>query len=175
MQCIENRCECDCDNCYDCNFTTHDCYQKCKSEDCEECDGNGHCVVCNNDPTKCCVNGECKSRCELKNGNVCASMNSNCGCCSADLLTCGDHLKMWTAGVDKICDSDCGSPEGCDTCAEMIICYWWLLCKAGPSSSFSICTGSGYCDTWIWGTCITCVPRYDIPAQPQYICNQACE
>ena len=122
-----------------------------------------------------CCNGECKPPCTLSNGGVCASMNSDCGCSSPQTPSCGDHLKTWSAGVDKICNN---GGCGCNTCSEMILCYWFLLCKGGPSEGpFRACGGDGYCvmSPNPLASCVSCVPRYDIPAQPQYRCQQACE
>ena len=104
MQCIENMCFCDSDNCYDCNSTTHDCYQKCKQENCEECDGEGHCDSKCDDFYESCCDGECYDNLlqGCCNGQVyflltqCCidgTVQTKCGeeCCTADEMCCEDH------------------------------------------------------------------------------------
>jgi hypothetical protein len=162
------------DNCKECRNDQW--VDKCPTN-CETiCDGNGVCQQCGGDTKKCCINGECKPRCKLKDGNVCGSMNSDCGCSEIEVMVCQNHLKMWSVGVDKVCSSDCGSPTNCNTCSEMIPCYWWQLCKKGATSTNSVCSSAG-CESsiWPWKECNTCAPRTDIPAQMNPLCQQACE
>lgn len=112
MQCLENMCVCDYDNCYDCDFyVTHDCYERCESENCEGCDGAGHCIFCEDELFMQCCDGECYDNLlqGCCNGQVydlitqcCVggTVQPRCGlqCCSSDEKCCDGSCcnKVWT-------------------------------------------------------------------------------
>jgi hypothetical protein len=97
-------------------------------------------------------------------------MNSSCGCVT--ISGCGDHLNKWTVGTQYICDSECGSPEGCNTCSEMIVCYMFRMCRHESYHIDSFCI-DGACRWTIAGLCTSCEPYGS--AFPQTVCTQTCE
>lgn len=102
-------------------------------------------------------------------------MNSDCGCDPVGSGNCGDNLKKWSVGNTRyVCDSDCGLQGGdCDTCAEMIVCYMFQMCRHESYHIDSFCI-DGACRWTLAGFCESCEPRPDLPAQPQMICTQEC-
>jgi len=87
-------------NCMDCNSITHGCDLRCKSENCQTCDGKGNCIVCDGDPNMECCNGTC-----CNSGQICC----NGSCCSG---TCCNGSCCPTG---KICNNGhcCSAPNGC--------------------------------------------------------------
>jgi hypothetical protein len=87
----------------------------CNLDLCQRCVGNDHCVVCNNDSTKFCCNGNC-----CTNGNCCVN-----GQCSS---TC--YGFVWISGSDRTCPACSGG--GCTGTAEHRDGYYeWQEASSG--------------------------------------------
>jgi hypothetical protein len=67
------------------------CVSNCNPNLCQTCDGQGNCIVCNGDTSKCCVNGTCIPKCD-PGGESCnwtyPSIQSNCPPNTIDDLAC---------------------------------------------------------------------------------------
>ena len=158
-QCYDTRCEacvdgeivdlCDTDNCEDCNTTVGACQLTCDADDCETCDGAGHCIVCNDDPTKCCVEGECKDLC---GGQCCAAGEECCGTSCYDPRAgeaCCDDKQVYYPSVQFCCNDEQGTvcahgPVLTETCCNGSCCSPDECCAEG--SCVPDCTNTGQCD-----------------------------
>lgn len=123
--CCNGQC-CNPKKCEDCNDVTGTCESRCKPENCETCldldgDGTSSCEVCGGDPTKCCVEGECKNYCGLS--CPCREDQYCCGsslplpgageCCNPDEVCC------YTDTSGFFCRPPCEIyPVDCTTCAK---------------------------------------------------------
>ena len=141
------------------NLETQECcggnvIDKCDPDECEECDGEGACEVCNGDPdqaccdgtcydkatkgccdgviydkeTECCYQGEIKDCCKDESTGNCEAQHDICGCDPEGAgASCADKMHKYPLGSTHFCYSECGG-EPCNYSLTEIPCYAYKGC-----------------------------------------------
>jgi len=170
--CCNGNC-CDPCQCQDCNLTTGACKSKCKPENCETCDGSGHCIVCNGDPKKCChpLDHTCKQCCKNATTGNCEGHNSDCGCDPIGWADCTGSIKEWTIGQTRFCWSECGGTP-CYKDVPNVNCYAWQACDEGYFNNDSLCISPpNGCAYTVAGICQDCWSVGDAHIEKQLDCQ----
>jgi hypothetical protein len=133
-ECCKGDC-CDYSQCQYCYYNYGPQYCESRCGPCQECDGNGNCKVCSDDPTKCCVNGECKPKCIPHGGEMCQytfpSNNLACTINNIDDPSCaseGTFCEWAVVGSptnNDICQSGCL----CELHSEACVSVYAKVCK----------------------------------------------
>jgi len=134
-----------------------ECLPWCNPSYCENCDGQGHCIVCNATPYQECCSGQCydirvQKCCQAVGyGYVC---NNNDTCCNGQ---CCNPLQCKSC-VNGVCKSNC-DPNLCQVCDGQGHC---IVCNGNMSK----CCMNGQCKNRCGSSCC---------GDDQYCCGeQAC-